>query len=710
MHRIKPFQSFLAVEVDPRIAPRRHDARSRILRIVLGMAFISSLGFGTFLFFWCQSIGLFALDKAKIANLDRFEYQDNSIVFDKNGNKIGEYFDEYHLFVHYDELPHAFVDALIATEDRRFFEHSGVDYRGILRAIWTKIKLRKASGGGGASTITQQVVRSVFLNNKKNISRKVTEIAYALELERTMSKQKILEFYVNTMFLGNGSYGVGAAAKRYFGKKIQDLSPAQSAMIAGLFQSPSRYNPKKYPDRAKSRQLKVINSMLRNKMITKKVAQELSGAPLNYREYKYLNAQNASWFVDYVRENIPKLISIKRSGIGSQGISGYRIYTTLDSDLQTLAESSVHAYDSRLNELSRQTGMIRDSATGGLKKSRVEASMLVTDPNTGDVLAMVGGRDFKRSQYNRASSAMRSPGSAFKPIVFTEALLAGSKWSDLLYVSPINIANYRPKSEEADYLTETTLLRAFYRSMNAPALDLAESVGMPAIISRAKTMGVTSPIKDEFGSAIGSSDVSMMDLSRMYGTFATGGVLTEINPITKITDANGQVLWERPTLALRQKRVLNQQVAYLMTQGMMAVLAKGTGSSSKDLSGISAGKTGTSNDNADNWFCGYTPNLVSIVWVGTDEHTAIHANISGGAIALPIWDQFIRGSLRTRRAPKFVRPSGIVDADINPIYGHLSESGIKMSFIEQNVPMESTSPLEHLENDSSGGFRHAFNN
>ena len=147
-----------------------------------------------------------------------------------------------------------------------------------------------------------------------------------------------------------------------------------------------------------------------------------------------------------------------------------------------------------------------------------------------------------------------------------------------------------------------------------------------------------------------------------------------------------------------------------MTQGMMAVLAKGTGSSSKDLSGISAGKTGTSNDNADNWFCGYTPNLVSIVWVGTDEHTAIHANISGGAIALPIWDQFIRGSLRTRRAPKFVRPSGIVDADINPIYGHLSESGIKMSFIEQNVPMESTSPLEHLENDSSGGFRHAFNN
>lgn len=270
MLNTEPFQSFLAVDVDPRLAPSRPDARNRTWRIILAMALISSLGFGAALFFWCQSLGLFALDKGKIANLDGFKYQDNSIIFDHQGTKIGEYFDEYHLFVHYDDLPRAFVDALIATEDRRFFEHSGVDYRGILRAIWTKIKLRKAFEGGGASTITQQVVRSAFLNNKKNISRKVTEIAYALELERTMSKQKILEIYVNTMFLGSGSYGVGAAAMRYFGKKVQDLSPAQSALIAGLFQSPSRFNPKKFPARAKNRQLKVINAMLRNKMITKK--------------------------------------------------------------------------------------------------------------------------------------------------------------------------------------------------------------------------------------------------------------------------------------------------------------------------------------------------------------------------------------------------------------------------------------------------------
>lgn len=674
----------------------------------MGLSVAATLALGIGLCVWWQSLGLFNLDKAKIASLANFKYQDNSIVYDRNGTKIGEFFDEYHLFTRYEDLPNDFINALIAIEDRHFFAHSGVDFGGILRAISTKLKLHSSSQGGGASTITQQLTRSVFLTNEKSLSRKMTEIAYALELERTLSKKKIMELYVNTMFLGNGAYGVGAASKRYFGKNIKDLSPAQSAMIAGLFQSPSRYNPKKFPERAKKRQLQVIAAMLRNRMITKKVAREIAAAPLQYREYNFLNSQSASWFVDYVRETLPKLGDLTTQDGKHANNNGYRIYTTLDSGLQTLAEKSVHSNDSKLNELSLKTGRVPDSVTGSLKNSRVEASMLVTDPNTGDVLAMVGGRDYKKSQFNRAASALRSPGSAFKPIVYTEALLHGSKWSDLLYVSPINIANYRPKSEESDYLTETTLLRAFYRSMNAPVLDLAQKIGISAIINRAKSLGVRSPIKDEFGSAIGSSDISMMDLSRMYGTYASGGLLTDIDPILKITSADGKILWERPPLPARQKRVLNPQISYLMTQGMRAVLSQGTGAASKDLAEFSAGKTGTSNNSSDNWFCGYTRDLVSIVWVGTDEHTPIHANVSGGAIALPIWDQFMRGSRLTRHQRAFPRPFGIAEAEINPRYGNISDGGMKMSFLEKNMPVESNSPLEELENRSSGGFRHAF--
>ena len=590
----------------------------RVIRTALVSLALLLIAGSTTLFYWLNALGVFNLDKRNLARLENYSYQDNSIVFDSEQNKIGEFFDRYHVFVPFEDLPPHFVNALVSIEDSNFWEHHGIDYRAIARVLVAR--LRSDSFTQGGSTITQQLVRNTILHNERTIERKVLEIAWSLEVEKNLSKEKILELYVNIMFLGNGSYGVGAAAHRYFGKDMRDISPAESALIAGLFQSPSRYNPAKYPDRAKKRQMIVIDAMQKTGYIKEKEAKSIASEKLHYKEYKFINTQTASWFVDYVADAIKKL---KASNPNLRKASGLRIHTTLNTRLQSLAERSVGWYDANLTELSKKTAKIKDPETGQMKNATIEASILVTDPQNGDILAMVGGRNYKKSQFNRTTSALRSPGSAFKPVVYTEALIHGFKWSDMIYVSPINIENYRPKNTSDDYLTETTMMRAFYRSMNSPTIEIATKVGLPSIIDRAKKLGIRSPIKQEFGSALGSSDVSMLDLARMYGSYANKGVLTELSGIIKITNADGDVLWERASPENRQQKVLNTQIAYLMTQGMRAVLTSGTGSKSADLAVNAAGKTGTSNDSSDNWFCGFTPNLVSIVWVGTDEHAPI---------------------------------------------------------------------------------------
>ena len=675
----------------------------RALRVTIAVVGCVIIGTGLATYSWLNSLGVFNLDHRKIDTLTNFNYQNNSLVFDRNGAKIGEFFERYHVFVPHTKLPKHFIDALIAIEDRSFYEHHGVDYKGIARALL--IRLKSGQARQGASTLTQQLIRNTILTPEKSLDRKVLEIAWALEAERYIPKDKILEIYTNSIFLGNGAYGVGAAAQRYFGKSIEDTTPEESALIAGLFQSPSRFNPAKYPERAKTRQIQVINAMRKTGVITHAQATAMRAAPLHYHPYKFMNEGSTAWFVDYIQETLPKLPGFE---IKNTKQTGLRIYTTLDNSLQALAQRSISVYDSRLNDLRTKVGMVPDSINGGNKKATIEASMLVTDPRTGDILAMIGGRDYAKSQFNRTENALRSPGSAFKPIVYAQALMQGYKWSDVIYVSPVNIDNYRPRNLEDDYLTETTMMRAFYKSMNAPTMEITAKVGLQSITALARKMGIQSSIKDEFGSALGSSDVTMTDLARVYGTFAAGGILTELSPISKITTADGTVVWQRKTIVQRQTRVLNSQISYLMTQGMRAVLTSGTGFKSSDLAAYAAGKTGTSNNSSDNWFCGYTADLVSVVWVGTDEHAPIYGNATGGSVALPIWDQFIRGSTSYRPAREFYRPDRIVEATVHPVYGHRTPSGARMYFLSNDQPKETESALETMENSSTGGYRHVF--
>jgi 1A family penicillin-binding protein len=673
----------------------------------LGAVFIAILAIslicGATGFFWLNQIGVFSIDHNKIIELNQFQYQDNSLIYDRNGHKIGEFFDKYHIFVPFESLPEHFLDALLSIEDNHFFDHAGVDLHAIGRAILVRLKSGRFSQG--ASTITQQLVRHKFLTRKKTIERKILEIALAIETEKILSKEKILEIYTNTMFLGNGAYGIGAAAYRYFGKSSSELTKAESALIAGLYQSPSRYNPARYPDRAKKRQLLVIDSMRRSGRISEDEASRIASEPLHYKKYQFINTQTAPWFLDYIREIVDELPTDE---IKKEKRSGLRIYTSLDLNLQRQAENAVNLYSPVLNELSTRTGKITDANTGAIRPATIEASLLATDPNTGEILAMVGGRDYKKSKFNRTVSALRSPGSAFKPIVYTEALAKGYKWNDIIFVSPINIENYRPKNKKDDYLTETTMLRAFYRSMNSPTVEIAQQLGLQSILDRAKKMGIRSPIKNEFGSALGSSDLTMLDLARAYSTYPSGGLLTELTPILRITTAEGKTLWEAPNIMDRQQRVMNSQLAYLMTQGLRSVLSKGTAVKSSGLAKIAAGKTGTSNNSADNWFCGFTADLLAIVWVGTDEHAPINANVTGSSAALPIWDQFIQSSKLVRPYREFEQPEGVVAESIHPLYGHKVAGGTKMYFFSNKLPEETESSLEVIDNSENKGYRNVF--
>ena len=689
----------------------RRSLAGRLARITTGVIAASAV-IGLFsLYLWLSELGVFQISDDTLKTVITQKPADNSIVYDRNGKKIGEFFNNYHVYVPYSKLPQHLVDAILAIEDRNFWRHSGYDLKAIARAAYS-LMIRPGSRQG-ASTLTQQIVRNFVLSRERSLTRKVLEIAYAIQLEKRLSKEKILEIYVNSLFLGNGSYGVGAAAYRYFGKPLDQLSAHETALIAGLFQSPSRYNPMRNPKAAKARQLQVIKALQQSGRLKAKDAIALTKAPLDYHAYHPINTDTAPYFIDYVREQAKKLLNEINSG-NSDGAKatvdgqGLRIYTTLDPELQLMAEESLSESSQILDDAQRKT-MPRRSSDGRLKPATVEAAILSVHPQTGEVVAMVGGRDYQQTKFNRTWQARRSPGSAFKPIVYSLALEKKWKWSDMIFVSPITINNYRPRTPDADYLTETTLMRAFYRSMNTPTIELGQKLGLLNVIEHAKKLGLRSPIKEEFGTMLGSSDATMFDMARVYSSFANAGHLVEPIAIRKIMDRDGKILWKAPTLQERRATVMSPQIAFLMTQGMRAVLAMGTGYTSAHLASRAAGKTGTSNDSTDNWFCGYTPDLVTIVWTGTDEHARMVGDVTGGKIALPIWDKLMTKYFASHVAAPFTAPSGIVATTVHPKFGNRSPNGVRMYFEKGNEPAADPSPLEALSlGNGTGAYRDVF--
>jgi penicillin-binding protein 1A len=648
---------------------------------------------------WLKTLGVFDDQTHLLTSITAYHPSDNSVVFDRDGRKIGEYFDEYHVFVPYAELPPLLLKAIVAIEDRNFFSHEGIDLKGIVRAAISS--LRGGEYRQGASTLTQQLVRNFLLSREKTINRKIREIALSVQLERILPKEKILETYCNSMFLGNGSYGVGAAAQRYFGRTLSELQPHELALLAGLFQSPSRFNPKRSPELAKRRQKLVIQAMYRSRFISREQALTMINAPLNYADYTPVNASVAPYFIDYVRDSVDQLLAT--GGVKNRGL---RIYTTLDTNMQNLAQLTIQESAEHLTRVESWINRPlkwRKPMTSDEKPPGIEVAMLSVDPQSGEILTMIGGRDYNQSQFNRAVSAMRSPGSGFKPVVYSLAIDNGYKWSDMFYVSPISINGYRPKNYEDEFFTETTLIRAFYRSMNTVAVEIGTKLGLPTILEHARKMGVKSTLKEEPATILGSSEVNLLDMARVYSTFANKGKMVETTAIRRIESRSGEVLYEAPAVQDRTTQAISEQLAYVMTDAMRSVFRHGTAAYFAEMSNFSAGKTGTSNDSVDNWFNGFSSNLTTIVWVGTDDQSPMKKPASGATAALPIWHSFTQKAQALRKPEPFRVPGGITAIRIDPRLGTRSGSGVLAYFLRGKEPARFTSDLQ--ESASGSGVR-----
>ncbi len=668
---------------------REHGPKGlRPLPTVLAVLAFLILASSIALYSWVSSI---SIDESKLDVIVNYEHSDNSLVFDKSGKQIGEFFNDYHVYYPYDKIPPMMVNAVLSIEDRAFFQHHGLDYKAILRAglaLLTTGHLKQ-----GASTITQQVVRNFLLTPERKLSRKVKEALLSLQLERKMNKERILEIYLNALFLGQGSYGVGAAAQRHFGKTLEELKPHEMALIAGLFQSPTRFNPHKYPKAAKKRQLNVLKAMKANGFLSAAEVRKWSDEPLVYQAPSSMNQSIAPFFLDAIQEQTDKLLSGKFKG------KGLRITTTLDLDLQQ-----------ELNTILQKSNSIYQSAAQNLvnvkkpKESMIEAASLVMNHRSGQILAMIGGRNFQRSQFNRALKAKRSPGSCFKPVVYTQALMNGVNWTDVTYIAPVVIQNYRPQNYSYEFMSEATYYNAFYRSINTPVVELGSRLGIKKVIENAYKMGVKSELKAQAGTLLGGAEMTMLDLAQIYGTIGNEGERPEPFMIEKITSRDGELLFEHK--APEATRVMPKAVAYLMTHAMQAVFRYGTASRYPEFSNYAAGKTGTTNEAKDNWFCGFTHDITAVVWVGTDENYAFSGQVAGGTMALPIWAKMMaRIKDRYPQAP-FETPEGVVMMKVNPLFGFQDPNGIDMPLLEGRGPSRLESTLTIVRD--TGSFRDAL--
>ena len=651
--------------------------RAKILTVISGLLIAAFAG--ALVYFW--SAGVFESEDEQIKKLTAAIIPDNSIVLDRAGNKIGEYYNHFHVEVAYKDIPQGMVNALLAIEDRKFFEHEGVNWRSMVRALISVASSGRLKQGG--STITMQLVKNYLLTREKKVSRKLREIILSYYVEKNLSKERILELYLNTMYMGHGAYGVGAASIVYFGRPLSELSLAEYALMAGLFQAPSAFDPHRNPQGAMRRQKVVLDALLDAKLASKEEVESARQKVLEFKPWTPINETIAPFFVSWIRSEVGTLLGEDDTVLNDRG---YRITTTLDKNFQEIANKAVADNLGALDALQAKINSNPKKKT----PERIEAALLASDPKTGAVLAMVGGRNFRESQFNRAVSSKRSPGSVFKPVVFSLALERGMVWSDLVYASPVAVGKFRPKNHKGDDMTEATLIKALAKSLNTPVISLAQKYGMQNVIERAELMGVRSPMKLETGVAIGGFSATMLDVDAIYRTIANLGLRHESHAITKIEDRDGNILFAYDPATQSPIQALSPNVAELLRSGLQAVLSHGTASSIAHMASFAAGKTGTSDDSRDNWFAGYTKDIVATVWVGGDNHSPLGDAASGTSLALPMWRGFIEGLVAAGLpAATWPTPSSMVAVTIDPDYGNVAEQGVSALFPENKIPKKS---------------------
>jgi penicillin-binding protein 1A len=611
---------------------------------------------------------LFTYNLPTVQSLKNYSPSVVTLVYSQDNKVIGEYFTERRYTVPLDQIPPLLIQAFVAAEDAHFFEHRGIDYISIVRAAFKNIEHMEIVQGG--STITQQIIKSMLLSPQKSFSRKIKEAILAHRIEKYLTKNEILALYLNQIYLGHGAYGVEAASKTYFGKTVIDLNLAEIALLAGLPKAPATYSPFRYPDRAKSRQLYVLDRMVERGYITPEEAEKVNKTVIRLMPHEGRVQIEAPYFTEYVRKYV-----IEKYGEEKLYRGGLKIYTTLNLYIQEAAEK---ACKQGLLEFEQREGY-------GNKGSPIQAALLCIDVHTGDIRALVGGKDFSQNEFNRAIQSRRQPGSAFKPVVYAAALDKGFTPASLINDSPViypfgqNGAPWKPENYDGEYHGPTTLRKALTNSVNVVTVKILERIGVNYVVNYAHNLGVKSPLSPDLTLALGSSGVSLLELVRAYAAFPTLGALIEPVFITKIVDRNGVILEEnRP----RMIQVMSPQTAYLMTSILQSVVEEGTGRKVAALRYPCAGKTGTTNEFRDAWFIGYTPDLIAGVWVGFDDRRTLGRGETGAQAASPIWLYFMQKVVEDTPIRFFTIPDGIVFMKIDARTGGPATSSTRETAFE----------------------------
>lgn len=577
----------------------------------------------------------YAYDLPPVDRIAKSERRPSVTLLAANGTELVTYGDLYGEPLTLDEMPRLLPLAVLAIEDRRFFSHPGVDVWGLARAAWANLRAGRVVQGG--STITQQLAKNIFLSSDRTLKRKVQEVLLALWLERNYSKRQILEMYLNRVYFGAGAYGVDAAAQRYFGKSARNVNLAESALLAALLKAPSRLSPARNPKDAERRSELVLDNMVAAGYLEPAAAARAKAERLKFRPRPETAPENL-WFADWVMERLQDYIGPRQTDLVVQ--------TTLDPRLQKLAVEAV------------RRGLERDG-----EKLRIgQAALLALSPD-GAVRAMVGGADYLESQFNRTTQARRQPGSAFKPFVYLAGLEAGLRPEMAFRDAPVTVAGWTPRNYTNEHLGVISMRQALEQSINTVAVQVSEQAGRSRVIDAAHRLGIVSDIPSHPSIALGSAEVTLMELAAAYGALARGGEGVLPYGIVEVRRADGGVLFRRQGGG--PGRVASPQAVGMLVDMMRGVLERGTGRAAR-LDRPAAGKTGTSSDFRDAWFMGFTGDLIAGVWVGNDDNAPMR-RVTGGHTPARIWRDFMAPAhegMPVTPLPAIEAPAAVADANV----------------------------------------------
>lgn len=643
---------------------KKAKAQPRSLRNFL-LKWVIVLGLWGFIFLTALILW-YAKDLPDITESASFERKNAITVLDQNGETLMRYGEIKGDNVRAEDLPPYLIDAVLAIEDRRFYTHFGIDPIGLARAMVTNLLAGGVVQGG--STITQQLAKNLFLSRERSYERKIKEALLALWLEYQLSKDEILSAYLNRVYLGAGTYGVDAASRLYFGKDVKDITLQEAAVLAGLLKAPSRYSPSRNPGLSKERANVVLNAMVAAGYLSENQIKDMTNLPPRPVS-KPSKGQSVRYFTDWAIDGIDMMIGTPPGDI--------TIHTTLDRRIQTDAE----------------TALTRALLESSEQRNASQGAVLIMGLD-GRVLGMVGGRDYKLSQFNRAVQAKRQPGSAFKPFVYLTALKQGWDPDDMILDEPFTKGKYKPENYAGEYFGEVRLEEAMGRSLNTAAVRLMDAIGRQPVIDTAHELGIRSELQSDLSLALGTSAVSMLELTTAYTAIANGGYAVFPYAITKITDANGNILYEKPK-RLKTRKIIDQRPLEDIDFMLRSVVANGTARGAQIPGILPAGKTGTSQDSRDAWFVGYTDRFIGAVWMGNDDNAPMD-EVTGGSYPARIWSQVMAPAQKRRGTgdiPRFDVENNFENL-LNSIFGG-SSSAPRRNYREEKEQKRERSPYNN---------------